>query len=220
MVTKGTVLWHYWDERFPMARSVEFPAPGRGAYDRSLSRPERDAQHRERLLRAAAEITLESELTLSRIVERAGVGRSTFYEFFDSPEHVIAHLRERRLRAFDQTLNAAYAKAHTPLERLRAIVRGFINEAEAHPLEARVILGRCDEREALSPAGKLLHGVLERTAHAAQSAGVTVLGARDELSLLAATASVEVLTRRHLQSEPLHDAARVVTDLVLKLLRS
>src|SRR4051812_23746575 len=123
-----------------MARSVQLPAPGRGAYDRSLSRPERDAEHRERLLLATAEVLAHGPPTIARIVERAGVGRSTFYEFFDSPQHVLEHLEQRALRGLETTLNEAFTLARTPLERVRALMRNWHAEIESHAVEARVAL--------------------------------------------------------------------------------
>lgn len=202
-----------------MPRLVELPAPGRGAYDRSLSRVERDTQHRERLVRATAEILLEGNLTVARIIERAGVGRSTFYEFFDSPEHVIAHVEQRALSALQQALGVAFATSPTPLERLRAIVRAWITALEAHPIEGLVVLARRNERELLSRAGRALHSALVDTAHAARDEGVSTLGSLDELSLLAATATAEAVARRHLQTPPLRDAARTLSDLLTRLLR-
>jgi AcrR family transcriptional regulator len=202
-----------------MPRPIELPAPGRGAYDRSLSRPERDAQHRERLLRATAEILLEGNLTVARIIQRAGVGRSTFYEFFDAPEHVVSHLEQRVLSRLEQALAAAYLGAHTPLERLRACVRSFLAVAESRPLDAQVALMRRVETELLSAAGKLFHASLTRVARAAQADGVSVLAGGDELSLLAAAASVETLTRRHLRGPALREPARSLNDLLVKILR-
>jgi len=202
-----------------MARIVEFPAPGRGAYDRSLSRAERDAQHRERLLRATAEILLESDVTLARVIERAGVGRSTFYEFFDTPEHAITHLEQRAMRALEQALSAAFSGSHTPLERLRAIARGWLRELEARPLEGRVVLARRVHLDALSPAGRALFVVLERTAQDARRSGVASLDAADDVTVLAAAGAVEALTRRHLSGQPLRDGARTLTELIVKLLR-
>jgi len=202
-----------------MPRTVELPAPGRGAYDRSLSRAERDAQHRERLVRATAEIMLEGELTVARIVARAGVGRSTFYEFFDTPEHAIAYVEQRALAALQRALTAAFAASHTPLERVRSITRVWLGALEAQPLDGRVVLARRNERELLSRAAKELYASLEQITFAARSDGVSVLGASDEVTLLTAAASAEALARRHLQAPPLRDASRVLTDLVLKLLR-
>lgn len=202
-----------------MTRSVQLPAPGRGAYDRSLSRPERDAQHRERLLLAAAEVLAEGPPTIARIVERAGVGRSTFYEFFDSPEHVLEHLEQRALRGIEAALDAAFTLAKTPLERVRSLTRSWLAELEAHDVEARVALSRRIASDMLSPAGKLMHRGLERVVHAARSDGAAWFNAADEVSLLAAAAAVEVLSRRHLAGPPLRDAARTLGETVMKLLR-
>lgn len=202
-----------------MPRLVELPAPGRGAYDRSLSRAERDTQHRERLVRATAEILLEGNLTVARIIERAGVGRSTFYEFFDTPEHVITLVEQRVRSSLEQALAGAFASSHTPLERLRAIVRAWITSLAAHPLDARVALARRSERRLLSTAGKVLHDALERTTRVASTEKVSPLGASDEASLLAATAGAEVVARRHFEGPPLPDALRPLTEIVTRLLR-
>lgn len=202
-----------------MSRPVQLPAPGRGAYDRSLSRAERDAQHRERLLLAAAEVLVQGPATVARIVERAGVGRSTFYEFFDGPEHVLNHLEQRVLRAIETALDSAFNEARTPLERLRAIARGWLIELESRPVEARVALTRRLGGELLSPAGKLLHQVLERCVQAARLDGMPGFNSADDVSQLAAAAAVEAVSRRHLAGRTLRDPQRTVADLIAKLLR-
>jgi AcrR family transcriptional regulator len=202
-----------------MTRSVQLPAPSRGAYDRSLSRSERDAEHRERLLLAAADVLERGPATVSKIVERAGVGRSTFYEFFDGPEHVIEHLEQRSLRGLETALDAAFQEARTPLERVRAMARSWLAEVEANPVEARVALQRRVNTELLSPAGKLFLQSLERCVHAARSVGTGAFNSADDLSLLAAAAAVEAITRRYLTGRPLREGARALADLISKLLR-
>jgi len=201
-----------------MSRPVQIPAPGRGAYDRALSRSERDAQHRERLLLAAAEVLSQGPATVARIVERAGVGRSTFYEFFDSPEHLMEHLEQRSLRALEAALDVAFNEARTPLERVRAITRNWLVELEARPTEARVALTRRLGNELLAPAGKLLHHALERCVQAARTEGMGWFNA-DDVSLLGAAAAVEALSRRHLAGRPIRDAPRALAELITKLLR-
>jgi len=202
-----------------MTSPVQLPAPGRGAYDRTLSRAERDAQHRERLLLAAAEVLAQGPPTVARIVERAGIGRSTFYEFFDSPEHLLEHLEQRTLRALQAALELALDEARTPLERLRAIARSWLSELEARSVEASVALTRRIGSELLSPAGKLLHQMLERCARSARLEGAGWFAGADDVSLLAAAAAVEALTRRHLDGRPIRDAARTLADVLAKLLR-
>jgi AcrR family transcriptional regulator len=202
-----------------MNRAIQLRAPGRGSYDRALSRAERDAEHRERLLRASVEVLRRGTLTVARIVEQAGVGRSTFYEFFDSPTHMLEQLEQRVLRALETALDQALTQARTPLERIRAITRAWLFELEAHPIEAAVALRGRPGSELLSPAGKLLHRVLERSSRAARLDGVGGFGATDELSSLAAAAAIELLSRRHLGDEPLRDPQRTLSDIMTRLLR-
>lgn len=202
-----------------MDRSQLIPAPGRGAYDRSLSRTERQAEHRERLLFATAEVLKEGQLTIAKIVERAGVSRSTFYEFFDSPEHILAQLEQRAVKALEAALDEALARARTPLERVRAVTRAWLDVIEAQRSEAVVALSRRVGSELLSPAAQTLLTTLGRIAQAARADGAGWLGAGDDVGLLAAAAAVEALSRRHLLSTPLRDAQRTLSDTISKLLR-
>jgi len=168
---------------------------------------------------AAADVLRDGPATVARIVERAGVGRSTFYEFFDGPEHLLEHLEQRALRGLESALQVAFDEARTPLERVRAIARTWLTELEAGPIEARVALTRRIDAELLSPASKLLHGALERCVQAARREGMGWLNAADDVNVLAAAAAVEALTRRHLAGQPLRDAPRTLSDLITKLLR-
>ena len=201
-----------------MARPALLPAPGRGSYDRSLSRAERDAEHRERLLRATAEVLSDGPLTVARIVERAGVGRSTFYEFFDSPEHLLEQLEQRLLRSLEGAFGAGLADARTPLERVRAIARSWLAALEERSLEARVALSRRPGAALLSPAGELLHQTLQRAVEAARRE-LGGFKATDDVSVLAAAAAAETISRRHLTLIPVRDAPRVLADVMIKLLR-
>lgn len=155
---------------------------------------------------------------MARIVERAGVGRSTFYEFFDSPEHALADLEQRALRELESALDAAFNEARTPLERVRAIARNWLLALDAHPIEARVALMRRINSELLSPAGKLLHQILGRCVRAARLDNIPWFNSADDASQLAAAAAVETVSRRHL-TEPLRDPQRIVAELITKLLR-
>jgi AcrR family transcriptional regulator len=200
-----------------MVRAVDFPAPGRGAYDRTLTRVERDAAHRERLLRATAEVLSDGPLTVARIVQRAGVGRSTFYEFFDSPEHLLQQLEQRLLRSLEGALHAAFGDARTPLERVRAITRAWTHVIEERPLEARVALSKRPGTDLLSGAGELFHQTLQRCVQATR-ADLGWFKTTDEVSVLAAAAAVETISRHHLVQQ-VREAPRVLADVIIKLLR-
>jgi AcrR family transcriptional regulator len=204
-----------------MRRAIQLPAPGRGAYDRSLSRPERDQEHRERLFRAAAEISLTGPLTVARIVTHAGVGRSTFYEFFDSPEHLLEQLELRALRALESALTTALTEARTPLERVRAVARRFLDALLREPHDARVVLasvlGQRTLTASLSPAGEVLRRALQQVVDAARAEGFW-FKSTDELSVLAAAAAGEAIGRRQLRA-PLREAPAALSELIVKLLR-
>lgn len=201
-----------------MAPFIVLPAPGRGAYDRSLTRVEREAEHRERLLRATAEVFREGPLTVARIVQRAGVGRSTFYEYFASPQQLLQQLEQRVLQHLEVSIERALASARTPLERASASSRAWITALEQRALEARVVLSARTGADLLSPAGRLFQQTLRRVVHVAQGE-VAWFKATDDVSLLAAAAAAEALSRRHLNTSPLRDASRVLAELMIKLLR-
>jgi len=202
-----------------MSHDTELRAPRRGAYDRSLSRAERDGQQRERLLRAAAETLAHETLTVARVIQRAGVGRSTFYEFFDNPEHLLQQLEDRVLRALAAALEQAFVEARTPLERIRSLTNAWLYGLESHPIEAGVALRARSGDDLLSAAGKLLQAVLERASRRARLDGLGWFGADDNVSSLAAAAAVEVLSRRHISGKPLRDPRQTLADTMMKLLR-
>lgn len=197
-----------------MPRTVQLPAPGRGAYDRSMSRAERDAEHRERLLLATAEVSSVSAATVARIVERAGVGRGTFYEFFDSPEHALQLLEQRVLRAVGASLSRNFPDSASRGDRVTLLVRRWLRALSARPLESRLVLTTCARAPLLSPAGELFRGALEREARATPAA----LEPKEESTLLAAAAAVEVVTRSHLFAAALAEPERVLTGLITRLL--
>ncbi len=201
-----------------MNRSLLLPAPKRGAYDRSLTRAERDGEHRERLLAAAAEVLASGPVTIGKIVERAGVGRSTFYEFFDDPEHVLLTLEQRVLRALALALEAALLEARTPLERARGLSRHWLSELEQKGPEGRVALSVRAPGALLSPAGELMHRTLTRFGEAAH-AEVGWGRATDSVAVLAAAAAAEAVARRQLSADPLPEAPRLLADVIIRLLR-
>lgn len=201
-----------------MKRDDLVPAPGRGAYDRTLSRPERHARHRERLLLAAAEVLSEGELSVARIAARAGVGRSTFYEFFDSPAHLLQQIERRLARALEAPLNEALAAERPPRERARSLTLVWLHHLQARPLEARVALTPRSRSDVLSPLGRVLHSALARHAAAERDQHEGGRSATDEARWLAAASAVESVTRRHLAGPALPQAASALTEILTRLL--
>lgn len=167
---------------------------------------------------ATAEVLAEGPATVARIAERAGVGRSTFYEFFDSPEHVLSHLVERVQASLKDALAAALQSARTPLERWRAVARTWLGALEARPLEAKVALTPRLPADLLSPAGVILLAALRDGAELAKQHGMGS-SSTDDASLLAAAAAAEAVSRQHLNGPALPDAARSLSELLIRLLR-
>ena len=86
-------------------------------------------------------------------------------------------------------------------------------------MELRVALTRRATEAVLSRAGTLLHRSLERCVQAARADGLGWFNAADDVSLLAAAAAIEALSRRQLTGRPIRDAQRVLVELITKLLR-
>src|SRR4051794_31166274 len=98
------------------------PAPKRGRYDRGLTRSERQAAQRERVVAAIAALSAtDRELSVANVVELAGIGRNTFYEYFDDLEQALLAIEGRALRDFAPRVESALLNARTPLERMRAL---------------------------------------------------------------------------------------------------
>jgi len=195
------------------------PAPKRGHYDRALSRNERQAVQRERVTAAITSIgAAGGELSVASVVERAGIGRNTFYEYFDDIEHAQATLCARALHDLGARIELAFRSARTPLERVRALARAWTDSALAHPeLTLLVLRARPPERDApLSPLGAHVARVLEQET---ESRG-TLPGLADRLRLLAVAATFEAVTLSSLATSsekvPLE---LVLAELALRLLR-
>src|SRR4051812_40653535 len=100
------------------------PAPKRGQYDRALGRREGQAAQRQRGIAAVAALSAtDQELSVAGVVELAGIGGNTFYEYFDDLQHALGAVRNRALHDFATRVTEALQSARTPLERVRALVR-------------------------------------------------------------------------------------------------
>jgi AcrR family transcriptional regulator len=201
-----------------MTDSVSVRAPIRGAYDRSLTAAERDRQQRERLLAAGAALLRDGPPTVAAIVLRAGVGRNTFYRLFDSPEQLIAELERSVVHVMREALERALAPVRTPTEQLNVLIRGWMSELERQHARARPLLRARHADDNLTPLGILLLRLLTKVARTGRGVGPEAFHNVDDLTLLAATAAVEAIARRHL-SAPVRDVARIAHDTVVKLLR-
>src|SRR5882724_1733467 len=117
------------------------PAPKRGRYDRALSRRERQAAQRERVITALAALSAtERELSIANVVELAGIGRNTFYEYFDDVEHALTAIKTRALADLAMLLDSSVQVARTPLERIRGLARAWAENLFIDPPLVRLAL--------------------------------------------------------------------------------
>ena len=117
------------------------PAPKRGRYDRAMSRRDRQAAQRERVIAAIAAISATNrELSVANVCEVAGIGRNTFYEYFDDLEHALFAIKSRVLSDFAPRVTAAMQLARTPLERMRVLARVWTENLLENPAQVKLAL--------------------------------------------------------------------------------
>lgn len=197
------------------------PAPKRGRYDRALSRRERQAAQRERVIAAIAALSgTDRELNIANIVEVAGIGRNTFYEYFDDLEHALAAIKGRALRDFAARIETALRAARTPLERIRALARVWTEHLLENPAQAKLALRaqtELIEATQLSLLGQHVAGVL----NAELDARSALPGLAEPLRVAVVAALFDAVSRAHLHVRAMtsEELQRVLTDWSLRVLR-
>jgi AcrR family transcriptional regulator len=206
------------------------PAPGRGQYDRRLPRERRLAEQRERLIVATALALAKSEApSVAEVIALAGMGRNTFYEYFDDVSHARKAAEARGLRALEDALQRAEARTRTPVERFRAVAGAWLDVAISTPAELRLLL-RGSQASGLSVAGEAIATAFTRALETLRASGVGVLD-HEPLRLRAVAATAEVFARsltdallepEEKERKALADRARferVLVDVSVRLLR-
>lgn len=203
------------------------PAPKRGRYDRGLSRRERQAAQRERVIAAIAALSATNqELSVATVVQAAGIGRNTFYEYFDDLEHALRVINTRTLLEFSTAFTTALHGVRTPTERVQALARVWTEKLMESP--ARVRLALRPQAEQVEPAqlsalARRLVAVLAPEAVLAreQDAARALPGLAEPLRVVAAAAVFDAVSRVHLAEQAMtaQELQRVLTDWSLRLLR-
>jgi AcrR family transcriptional regulator len=178
--------------------SVESPlrAPGRGQYDRQEPRARRQAAQRVRLLSATA-LVLARERTpnVAAVVRAAGVGRNSFYEYFDDFEHARDALLAELERSVADALRAAERSVRTPVECFRSLAATWFEFATLRAEEWLSLSALAPTDGApLSRAGKALADALQRSVASFARRGVIARAPDRERSVLVAAAG-EALAR-------------------------
>ena len=197
------------------------PAPKRGQYDRALSRRERQAAQRERVIAAIAAIAAtDRELSVASVVEAAGIGRNTFYEYFDDLEHALLAINQRVLSDFASRANTALRAARTPLERIRALARVWAENVLENSAYVKLALraqAELSEPTQLSVLGQHLASALSAE-HESRS---TLPGLAEPLRIAVVAALFDAVSRAHfgLRAMSSEELQRVLVDWSLRLLR-
>ncbi len=91
------------------------------------------AQHRDwrrnQLIEAAASIALESggtAITVAAVAQRAGLSRTSVYEYFGSSADLAADLVLEELKSFAQYVHDAVAETEQPLENISAWIQSAL----------------------------------------------------------------------------------------------
>lgn len=98
---------------------------------------------RQRLVAAIAEIAHERglvDVSVSRIVEKAGISRRTFYELFESKADCVEFACEEAYGHLFEGVAAASEAGGTWLDRLDGAVGAFLDAAAEDPLGAELYL--------------------------------------------------------------------------------
>lgn len=197
------------------------PAPKRGQYDRALSRRERQDAQRDRVMLALAALSEEGrELSIASVVELAGIGRNTFYEYFDDVEHALAAVRARSLAELTARVERELSAARTPLERVRALARAWVD----HLFESSSLVKLALRAQAPSSDATQLSVLAQHVARVLNSevAARSALPALADPVRVATVAAVfETLARAHgnVRAFTNEDLQRTLSDLALRLLR-
>ena len=157
---------------------------------------EQRAWRRSQLLDAASGLALENgptSVTVSAVAARAGLSRTSFYEYFSSSSEIVAELITDELNNFTNYLTEKVATASTPEEAITSWIEGSLE----YVADGRHLLARALSTLELSAERSTQIGIAHRKMLAPLSEPLSQLGIRDVRQALALIhASTESATRR------------------------
>ncbi len=157
---------------------------------------EQRAWRRSQLLDAASAIALENgptSITVSTVAARAGLSRTSFYEYFSSSSEIVAELITDELNEFTEFLAQKVAAASVPEEAITAWIEGSLE----YVADGRHLLARTLSTLELSTERSTQIGIAHRKMLAPLSTPLNQLGVPDVRQALALIhAATESATRR------------------------
>jgi len=158
------------------------------------------AQHRDwrrnQLIEAAASIALESggsAVTVAAVAQRAGLSRTSVYEYFGSSADLIADLVLEELNNFAQYLHKAVAHKDQPIESISA----WIQSALTYIADGRHLLAKALNATSLPQERSAAIGAAHRALLAPLVTGLAAMGIKDtQRALLFIQAITDASTKR------------------------
>jgi AcrR family transcriptional regulator len=187
----------------------------RGLWDRRATAAARTIESRRALVFATAQSFFERgrAVTVSDVVQRAGVGRNTFYVHFDDLTAAFAAADAEALARISKAL-APSPDARTPHERFRHFASAWLSIAATEPeLVSLVIRGDGTSRGAHVELHKMIESALRGIASSAKTAGVLGRPA-DANRLIALSGTFVAFAERVIQENRRIDDDRLAQDLV------
>jgi AcrR family transcriptional regulator len=157
---------------------------------------EQRAWRRSQLLDAASSIALENgptSITVSSVAARAGLSRTSFYEYFASSSEIVAELITDELNDFTDFLTQKVAAVSSPEAAITAWIEGSLE----YVADGRHLLARALSTLELSAERSMQIGIAHRKMLAPLATPLIQLGIKDTRQALALIhAATESATRR------------------------
>ncbi len=158
------------------------------------------AQHRDwrrnQLIEAAAGIALESggsAVTVAAVAQRAGLSRTSVYEYFGSSADLIADLVLEELNNFAHYLRDAVAETEEPIDSITA----WIESALTYIADGRHLLAKALNATSLPQERAVAIGSAHRALLAPLVTGLTAMGVKNtQRALLFIQAITDASTKR------------------------
>ena len=165
------------------------------------------AQHREwrrnQLIEAAASIALESggaAVTVAAVAQRAGLSRTSVYEYFGSGSELVADLVIDELGTFAATLNEAVADCADP----KCVVSCWIKGALEYIADGRHLLAKALNATSMPQSRAQQIGMAHRILMAPLVKAVEELGVKDTQRALSFIQAITDAATKRIESG--HDA--------------
>ena len=136
----------------------------------------RQAERRQRVLRAASELAGEGgydAVQIREVANRAEVALGTVYHYFESKDHLLAALLLEWLVGLERSVEQQPAEGDTPLDRMLELLGRAIGSMQANPdLTAAVMTGFSSPGPEIAACESQLHETMSRVLGSAFPVGV------------------------------------------------